>query len=133
MTNSLKDLILGAEDIDYRDVQIPEWNDVTVRVKALTDYQLGEYQAKTLAMRALAAKGDGNSDGVDIQYKDRKAEVVAMCLYDPETDKRIFADKDAPALGKKSAGVVNGLYALITKLSGLDRNFDERVDAAEGN
>ena len=133
MTNTLKDMILGADDIDYRDVEITEWNNVTVRVKALTDYQLGDYQAKTLAMRALAAKGDNGSDGVDIQYKDRKAEVVAMCLYDPETDKRIFQDKDAPALGKKSAGVVNGLYALITKLSGLDRNFDERVEAAEGN
>lgn len=133
MTNTLKDMILGADDIDYRDVEITEWNNVTVRVKALTDYQLGDYQAKTLAMRALAAKGDNGSDGVDIQYKDRKAEVVAMCLYNPEDNTRIFQDKDAPALGKKSAGVVNGLYALITKLSGLDRNFDERVEAAEGN
>lgn len=129
---SLKELILGSEDIKYEDVEIPEWGGVTVRVKSLNDAQLGEYQARSLAMRAKAAK-DGNTESVEISHRDRKSEIVVKCLYDPETDKRIFDDKDAHSLSKKSAGVVNGLYLLINSLTGLDKTFDRKVTEAEGN
>jgi hypothetical protein len=128
---TLAEIILGSEDIKYEDVTIPEWGGVTVRVKALNDAQLGEYQARSLAMRAKANK-DGD-DSVEIALKDRKSEIVVKCLYNPETGERIFKDSQSRDLSQKSAGVVNGLFLLINKLSGLDKTFDQKVKEAEGN
>lgn len=128
---TLADIILGSEDIKHEDVTIPEWGGITVRVKALTDGQLGEYQARSLAMRTKASK-DGD-DSVEIALKDRKAQVVVKCLYDPATDKRIFKDNQADQLTNKSAGVVNALFLLINKMSGLEKTFDQKVEDAEGN
>lgn len=126
--STLKDLILGSDDINFRDVEIPEWGGITVRVKALNDQQLGEYQTKTMQMRSQ--KG---GDGVDISMQNRRAEIVVKCLYDPETDERVFSDRDATKLAGKNAGVISGLFALINSLSGLDRSFEQRLDDAEGN
>src|SRR5690606_28571134 len=50
--SSLKALILSSNDRKFEDVEIPEWGGVKVRVKALTDAQLGEYQGKTMALKS---------------------------------------------------------------------------------
>lgn len=126
--SSLKALILQAEDRKFEDVEIPEWGGVTVRVKALTDAQLGEYQAKSMAL-----KGRSGSDDVEVEMRHRRTELLVKCLYDPETDTRIFTDQDAKALSAKNAGVVNALFLLVNHLSDLDKSFDERVKDAKGN
>ena len=128
MSNTLKDLILGSDDLPFRDVTIPEWGNVEVRIKAMTDRQLADYQDSSTKMRTH--KGD---DGVDIQMKNRRAHVVVKCLYDPETNTRIFDDRDAVKLESKNAGVVAALFAVISTLTNLDRSFEEQVEDAEKN
>lgn len=125
--SSLKARILQAQDRRYEDVEIPEWGGVTVRVKALTDAQLGEYQGKTMALKS---KG---GDDMELEMRHRRTELLVKCLYDPETNARIFADADARALSAKSAGVVNALFILVNKLSDLDKTFEEKVEDAKGN
>lgn len=126
--STLKEAILNAEDIKHKDVEIPEWGGVTVRVKALNTSQFADYQAKSMAMRQ--EKGSG---GVDFQVRNRNAQLVVQCLYDPESGERIFKDNEAKVLLNKNAGTVNALFALIQDLSGLNRSFEERVKDAEGN
>lgn len=125
--SSLKALILQAEDRKFEDVEISEWGGVTVRVKALTDAQLGEYQGKTMALKT------SGGDNVEVEMRHRRTELLVKCLYDPNTDVRIFADQDAKALSTKSAGVVNALFVLVNHLSGMDKTFDEKVQEAKGN
>ncbi|MFD0773370.1 hypothetical protein ACFQZ2_05455 [Streptomonospora algeriensis] len=129
MRESLKATILGAKDIDHEDIEIPEWGGVTVRVKGLPDEDIEGYQNSTTNMKTKAKK---NAD-VEMSLQSRRAHLVVKALYDPETDERIFDDSDAPELAKKNAGVINGLYVLIEKLSGMDRTFDEQVADAEKN
>lgn len=126
--SSLKAMILQSEDRKFEDVEIPEWGGVTVRVKALTDAQLGEHQAKSMALR-----GRSGSDDVEVEMRHRRTELLVKCLYDPETDTRIFTDQDAKALSNKNAGVVNALFILVNHLSDLDKTFDDRVKDAKGN
>lgn len=126
--SSLKALILQAEDRKYEDVEIPEWGGVTVRVKALTDAQLGEYQGKSMSL-----KGRNGSEDVEVEMRHRRTELLVKCLYDPETDARIFQDQDAKALSAKNAGVVNALFILVNHLSDLDKTFEDRVKDAKGN
>lgn len=127
----LKDRILAAKDIKHEDVEIPEWDNVTVRVKGMTDHQLGAYQNRSTEVKAKGSKG-GDPE-MDIKLSQRRASVVVQCLFDPETDTRIFEDKDTEELAQKNAGTVAGLFTLIQSLSNTDRTFEQQVKDAEGN
>lgn len=127
---SLRDAILNADDIQHKDVKIPEWDGVTVRVMGFTDEQLGAWRAKTSALRARQRTGDQDLD-FEISMKHMRAELLVKCLRDPETDKRIFKDNDAQRLAQKHAGVMQGLDALATHLSGLDKDYKDQVKDAE--
>lgn len=124
---SLKELITQAEDIAFEDVDIPEWG-CKVRVKGLSSAQIDAYQAKQVAMRR-----NDNENNTELKMRNYRAELVAQVLYDPETGARVFSDakEGARTLAKKSSGIVNGLYVLIEKLSGLDRSFDQKVEEAK--
>lgn len=132
MNQDLKSLILNAEDIKSEEVEIPEWGGITVLVKGLSDNQHGEYQAKTMALRAK--QGD---QAMDIEMRNRRSELVVKCLYYPKGHEkhgqRIFTDAEAVKLQGKNAGVVQGLFVLINNLSGLNRSFEDKVKDAEGN
>ncbi|MDA2805701.1 hypothetical protein [Nocardiopsis suaedae] len=126
---SLKEAILAAEDTKQEDIDIPEWGGITVRVKGLSDAQIGAYQAGTTAMRMKSQRGGD----VELEMRSQRAKLVVQALFDPDTDRRIFEDSDAPMLAQKNAGVVNGLFVLVQSLSGMDRTFDQQVKDAEGN
>lgn len=126
---SLKDAILAADDIRQEDVPIPEWGGITVRVKGLSDKQVGAHQGRQTAMRVRSQHGGD----VEVETRIQRASLVVQALYDPATDRRIFDDADAPSLAEKNAGVVNGLYVLVQHLSGMDRTFEQQVKDAEGN
>lgn len=125
---SLKQLIVDAEDIKFEDVEVPEWGDVKVRVRALTAEQIDAYQAKQIAMRRK-----DSADNTELSMRNYRAELVAQVLYDPDTDTRIFPDvkEGIRVLSKKSSGVVNGLYVLAQEMSGMDREFSKKVEDAK--
>src|SRR5690606_4248016 len=125
--SSLKALILSSNDRKFEDVEIPEWGGVKVRVKALTDAQLGEYQGKTMALKS------SGGDNVEDEMRHHRTELLVKCLFDADTDTRLFTDTDAKALSQKNAGVVNALFLLVHHLSDLDKSFDEKVQEAKGN
>jgi hypothetical protein len=130
--DSLKDTILAAEDLLFKDVPVPEWGeDTVVRVRGLTDEQVGAWQAKSTSLRLKARRGE--DPDVEVKIAQRRAELLVQCLFNPETDKLIFTNADARKLAKKNAGVIQGLHELATDLSGLDRKFDEQVKDAEAD
>lgn len=126
--STLKDAILNSVDLLHQDVYIEEWG-VTVRVMGFTDEQVGAWRAKSQALRMKQRRGQDMD--MEVEMKHRRAELLVQCLRDPETNKRIFVDGDAPRLAQKHAGVMEGLNDLATELSGLNKNYKEQVVDAE--
>ncbi|WP_329545570.1 hypothetical protein OG548_14425 [Streptomyces sp. NBC_01356] len=129
---SLKDLIRNAEDIKYQDdVEIPEWAPGALfRVYGLPSGDWEAYQNKLSKMRFEQGKSGG-----EMTLRSNKAEIVAKCLYDQETDELVFPDvrEGIAILSKRSGGIVNGLFNLCKFLSDEDKDFQQKVRDAEGN
>lgn len=127
---NLKQLIAQAEDVPFEDVEIPEWGGAKVRIKGLNSEQIDQYEAKQIA---LSRRDTGND--TEVRMRNHRAELVAQVLFDPETDTRVFPDvkEGARVLSKRSSGIVNGLFVLTQKLSGMDREFGQKVDDAKAD
>lgn len=119
---SLRDLILAADDIPSEDVPVPEWG-VTVQVRGLSGADRDAYEARMAAAR----QSGGNLETAMRNFRSR---FLVKCLYDPSSGERVFADDDANRLGKKAGAVVDRLFDVARRLSGMD---DGAVEAAEGN
>ncbi len=120
--SGLKDLILAAEDRPFEDIDVPEWG-VKVRVRGLSGTERDSYEAKAVAVR------QGGKD-VELRLANFRSKLVVKCLFDPENDERIFDDNEVNALGSKSGKVIDELFDLCQKLSGMDSGA---VARAEGN
>ncbi len=119
----LKDQILAAEDRPYEDVDVPEWS-CKVRIRGLSGTERDAYEAKAVKLRQ-----DGK--GVEeLRLKDFRSRLLVKCLYDPETDERIFGDNEVAHLGAKSGVVIDRLHDTAHRLSGMD---DGALTRAEGN
>jgi hypothetical protein len=123
VTIDLKGLILGAEDIDFEDHDVPEWG-VKVRVRGMSGTDRDSFEAKMVAVR----KGAGQE--VELRLNDFRSKVLVKCLVDPETGKRVFDDNDAHQLGAKSGAVIDRLFDVAKRLSGMD---DDAEEEARGN
>jgi hypothetical protein len=122
MAGTLKDKILAADDIAFEDHDVPEW-DVTVRVRGMTGTQRDAFEAKMVAARQAG-------HDAETRLADFRARVLVKCLHDPATGDLVFGDGDAAALGAKSGAVVDRLFAVAQRLSGMDQ---EALEAARGN
>lgn len=119
----LKDRILAADDRPFQDEEIPEWDNVKIRVRGLTGTERDSYEAKAVALR------NAGKD-VELRLQNFRSRLLVKCLYDPETGERIFADGEVDQLGSKSGAVIERLFTLAQELSGMDAEARER---AKGN
>lgn len=117
-----RDAILDAEDLEVRDVHVPEWGG-TVRVQALTGAQRARINATS-----VVSKGQSVELKVEA-LTDLQLRMVGASLVDRNGD-RLFADHDIVALGRKNAGVIERLYNIVTDMSGLNPN---KAEATRGN
>lgn len=124
MTN-LHDQILAADDIEHDDVPVPEWG-VKVRVRGLTGTERDAYEARAVALRNAG-------QDIELRLSDFRARLVVKCLYDPETNERIFADSEVSALGAKSAVVLERLFKIAQRLSGMDADALARAEGNSGD
>jgi hypothetical protein len=114
--------ILAAEDLDHHDETIPEWDGVTVRVRSLTGTERDAYEAKLTAV-----KRSGNTVDMEMRLADYRAKFLVKCLVDPATDKRIFTDDQAQQLGRKSSAVIERLFKIAKRVSGLSEGAEEEA------
>lgn len=111
------DEILNADDRQFVDVEVPEWNG-TVRLMELTGDDADRFST-------YAQKNNGDVTGI-------RAFLVGLCLV-REDGKRMFSDDAVERkLGKKSGAVLGRLFQKAAELNGLsaaaqaelDENFD---------
>lgn len=117
--------ILGANDREHEDVDVPEWGG-TVRVIGLSAADRDAYEA------ALAATTKGDATAM-ARLQNFRAKLVVKALVDAD-GKRLFSDADAKELGTKSGKVIDRLFDVVRRLSGMGKDALEqgKADSASG-
>lgn len=127
---SLKDLIRNAQDIRRQEnVEIPEW--VPGAKFIVTGLPSGDWEQYQNRMAKMTRRDE--AAGIEMTIRSNKAEIVAKALRNQETDEPVFTDlrEGISILSKRSAGIVNGLFKLVEHLSDGDKDFMQKVAAAE--
>ena len=109
------DAILAADDIVTEAVDCPEWG-VKVWIKGMSGAERDAFE------QSIRRRGE-------LDLTNARAKLLVRVIVN-ENGTRIFADSHAPALGKKSSLVINRLYEVAARLSGMS---DEEQEAMEGN
>lgn len=105
--------IFKAVDLDIKSVKVPEWGG-EVCVRGLTARERDHFEA---------------SIGTAANLENLRARLVVLTLCD-EKGERLLKDSDAIELGKKNAQVVDRLFEIARKMSGMT---DADVEELEGN
>lgn len=103
-----KDQILGAKDINMKEVEVPEWGG-KVMVKALTGAERDTFEASIIEIR--------NGRQV-FNMKNVRAKLCSLAICDEEGN-RMFTDAEVFALSNKSANALNRIFDVAASLSGL--------------
>lgn len=103
-----RDAILQAQDLSSEQVPVPEWGG-EVLVRGLTGTERDAFEQSIAEQKGKSVK---------MNLQNVRAKLVALTVVDGEGH-RIFDDKDAGVLGKKSAVALNRVFEVAQKLSGL--------------
>ena len=120
-----RDAILGAVDVQTEKVFVKEWGDDVI-VRGLTGDELDNFQG---SVRQFRPTFDGKGMEPVLVQDGMRAKLLVKCLVD-EAGERLFTDQDAAALGAKSGTVIDRLYDVAARLSGLS---EEEKAELEGN
>jgi hypothetical protein len=113
-----RDDILKADDIETREVAVPEWGDGTVLIRGLTGKQRDDFEA--------SCSQDRGKQGIVRILANFRAKLVVRCLVDDDGG-RLFSDQDASALGEKSAAAIDRLFEVAAELSRLNNEDIEEL------
>lgn len=108
-----KKAILAANDLDIEIVNVPQWGG-EVGVRGLTARERDKFEA---------------SIGSAVNLDNLRARLVVLTLCDADGS-RLLEDKDANQLGTKNAQIVDMLFDVARKMSGMT---DADVKELEGN
>jgi len=119
--------ILSAQDLKQETVPVPEWSpDGVVIVREATALERDAYE-ESLLRPTLNKRGERAELKTD--FRNSKARLVVKCIIDERGD-RIFQDEDAEALGRKSAAVIDRIFQVVRRLSGMTLESKQEI---EGN
>lgn len=106
--------ILAADDASFEDVPVPEWGqDAHVRVRSLSGEERDAY-GKSITR----VTGKGKNESREVILEAAREKLVARVLVD-EKGERLFTDADVAKLAKKNAEVIERLFVVAQRLSGL--------------
>lgn len=103
-----REQILQAQDLHTEEVAVPEWGG-SVLVRGMTGTERDAFEASILEM---------NGKGSRMDMRNLRAKLAALCMVD-EQGERVFTEKDAGELGKKSATALSRVFEAAQRLSGL--------------
>lgn len=106
-----KNEILSQSDRAIEMVEAPEWGGV-VFVRSLSGEERDQFEASIV---------ERNGRDVRTNLRNLRARLVVLAACD-ESGKPIFAPGDADALGAKNAAVLDRIFSVAQRLSGLREN-----------
>ncbi len=120
-----REAILGADDSEFDDVDMPEWGG-TVRIKSITGTARDAFEA---SLR------EGKGKNADVNLRNLRARLISLCAVD-EDGKRLFTKEDVGRLGAKNAKPLDRLFDACKNMIGMSEedvetyveDFDENPD-----
>lgn len=106
--NAIRAKIFSAKDRTTEDVECPEW-DCKIRVMSLSGRERNIFE------RQVFGQEEGDTKGMD----NATAIILSMCCYDPDTNEKLFTEKDVELLSEKSSAVLARLSLVAKRLSGM--------------
>jgi len=116
---SLRDKILGAEDLHREKVDVKEWGE-TIYIREMTGGERDAYDASLIDKASLTTKE---------KLKNMRAELVVLCAVD-EAGERIFSDEDVELVTNKNAKVLDRLADIAQVINKLS---EDAIEAEQGN
>lgn len=110
------DEILGAQDVQVEEVEIPEWGG-SVLVRGMSGTQRDRFEASL-------QKGKGANREVNLE--NFRAKLVAASVVDTE-GRLVFKEEHIPAIGRKSARALARIIDVANKLSGISEDDVEQL------
>lgn len=114
----LSAVIADAQDIRSEDIPVPEWN-VTLRIKGMDGTR-----------RGYMLDNHTDETGV-INYTTLIPAMIIACTFDPEDDSPVFQAGDEPMILSKASFVIERVGNAALRLSGLDKQAEERLGKAD--
>lgn len=111
-----KEQILGADDLPYEDVPVPEWGG-TVRVRTLSGMERDAFEGAITEQRGR---------NVRIKPENVRARLVALSVVDEE-GQPLFRLSDIKQLGAKSARALDRVWDVARRLSGISNEDVEEL------
>lgn len=111
-----KDAILSAHDTKLERVDVPEWGGA-VYVRVMTGAERDTFEAEC---------SETTRKGVKLKADNIRAKLAVRVVCD-EGGKRLFADSDVVALGKKSSKALDRIWETANKLSAIREGDLEEV------
>ena len=111
MTTLTRDAILGADDLETEEVEVPEW-DGTVWVRTLTGKERDRFEADCIAKR------NGQLESADVNLDNVRARLVVLACVDSKGES-LFTPEDVDALGRKSGAALNRVFVVAQRMAGL--------------
>lgn len=111
----IRHAILGATTVPIEAVPLPELG-MSVKVRGMTGIERDAFEGSLVVQRGRKR---------DISTANLRAKLVAYCAVDDDGT-RLFTDADAEQLGKVRGDLLNRLFTVAQRLSGLtDEDVDE--------
>lgn len=113
---TLRDQILAADDLPTEVVETPEWGPSgvpSVVVRGLSGHDRDQYE------QSLVMTGADGRTRAKPNLENMRAGFVALVIVDPETKERAFKPTDVKELGKKSAEVLDRIWNVGRRISGM--------------
>lgn len=110
---SLRDDILGAEDLPSEVVETPEWAPAVpqVRVRGLTSAERDAFEQGLMEAGATGVR-------VKTTFDNPRAALAVRVIVDDDGE-RVFSDNDVAALGRKSGAALDRIWDKARQLSGM--------------
>lgn len=104
MKTLTKEEILAAQDLKTETVDVPEWGGQVI-VRTMTGLERDRFESSIM-------------QGGQRNYENLRSKVVVSTVVDAEGNS-LFTLKDVEALGKKAANVIDRVFTVAIRLSGM--------------
>lgn len=112
--------IFGIDDTQEKDVIVPEWNGLVVKIRGLTGDERDAYEAASII---------GKGKNRDVNIKNMRARLIVACAKKPDGSP-LFTAEHIERLGKRSGLALDRLFEVAKELSGLG---DTQIEEMAGN
>lgn len=113
--------ILGADDLGYEDVAVPEWGG-TVRVREMPGTELDKFQSAFVGKDGVSVRAEG--------LEGFRARLAAASIVDADGKQMFRSVAEVKRLGEKSAKALQRVCDVAMRLSQMS---DEDVKELVGN